>query len=307
MENWIGELAALGTAISFSFGSTLFTLSGRRIGSPLVTRTRLFIAATAAILVHWIIIGEPLPLDAGAHPWFWLGLSGLVGLALGDASLFQAFVMLGPRLSMLVMALAPVLSVILAWLFLGETLTMRELTGIGLTVAGIAWVVSERRGRKRGFTPEVEDDDTTRTYIIGLLFALGGALGQAGGLILSKVGLANEFSPLSANAIRLFVAALFIWILPLLNRRLAQDVKTLRAQPVVVVMITIGALIGSTLGVWLSLVAVQRTEVGIASTLMALTPIFLLPVGYFVFKETISWQAILGTLLAFGGSALLFL
>lgn len=307
MENWIGELAALGTAISFSFGSTLFSLSGRRIGSPLVTRTRLFIAAVAAILVHWIFMGEPLPLDAGTHPWFWLGLSGLVGLALGDASLFQAFVLIGPRLSMLVMALAPVLSVILAWLFLGETLTLQELIGIGLTVAGIVWVVSERRGRKRGFTPEAEDDDSTRTYIFGLLFALGGALGQAGGLILSKVGLANDFPTLSANAIRLFVAVLAIWILPLLHRCLTKDLTTLRAKPGVVVMITIGALIGSTLGVWLSLVAVQQTQVGIASTLMALTPIFLLPVGYFVFKETISWQAILGTLLAFAGSALLFL
>lgn len=304
MESYLGELAALGTAMAFSVGSTLFTLSGRRIGSPLVTRTRLAISSLAAMLIHWVFMGSLLPLDAGSHPLFWLGVSGLVGLALGDASLFQAFVMIGPRLSMLIMALAPVLSVILAWLFLDEILTMQHLIGIIVTVLGIAWVVSERRRTQSGTMVAV---DTRRGYIIGLLFAFGGALGQAGGLVLSKIGLADDFPSLSANVIRLLAATIAIWIIPLIMKRLPQDIKTLRSQPRVVLMITVGSIIGSTIGVWLSLVSVQRTEVGIASTLMALTPIFLLPIGTFVFKEKISTQAILGTFVAFVGSALLFL
>ncbi|MEO1647138.1 MAG: EamA family transporter, partial [Chloroflexota bacterium] len=86
---YIGEISVIGTAIAFAFGSTLFTIAGRAIGSPLVNRTRLVIAVLGVMLVHMLIYGEPIPFDAGFQPWFWLGLSGLVGLALGDAMLFQ--------------------------------------------------------------------------------------------------------------------------------------------------------------------------------------------------------------------------
>src|SRR5512145_1333270 len=103
---FVGELAALGTSLCFSFGSTLFTLSGRAMGSALVNRVRLLIAALLVMLLHILTFGQVLPLDAGTGPWFWLGLSGLVGFVLGDAFLFQAFVLIGPRLSMLMMALA---------------------------------------------------------------------------------------------------------------------------------------------------------------------------------------------------------
>src|SRR5678816_2372960 len=120
---FIGELAALGTSLCFSLSSILFTSSGRELGSILVNRTRLLLAILLVIVLHTILYGQPLPLDAGNERWFWLGLSGFVGLALGDSSLFQAFILIGPRLSMLMMALAPVMSVILAWVFLGEALS----------------------------------------------------------------------------------------------------------------------------------------------------------------------------------------
>jgi drug/metabolite transporter (DMT)-like permease len=47
--------------------------------------------------------------------------------------------------------------------------------------------------------------------------------------------------------------------------------------------------------------------VGVASTLMSLPPIFLLPIGRFVFKETISKRAVTGTIIALAGVAALFL
>src|SRR3990172_4181258 len=138
----IGELAALGTALAFTAASVMFTLSGRLIGSALINRTRPLLGVVLMMAIHWVATGQLLPLEGGFSHWFWLGLSGFVGFTLGDAFLFQAFVMIGPRLSMLMMAMAPVLATLLAWIFLGEILSGKDLLAIGITIGGIAWVVS---------------------------------------------------------------------------------------------------------------------------------------------------------------------
>ena len=122
---------------------------------------------------HWIAQGQPLPLDADLSRWGWLALSGLIGFVLGDAALFQAFVLIGPRLSMLLMALSPVIGAVLAWLLLGVTLTGWEILGMALAIGGVAWVVTDRRN---GYG---NPDRAPRAYLIGVLFGLVGALGQA--------------------------------------------------------------------------------------------------------------------------------
>src|SRR6185369_10570101 len=169
------------------------------------------------MLLHLVLYGQLLPVNAGNERWFWLGLSGFVGLAFGDSSLFQAFILIGPRLSMLMMALAPVMSVILAWIFLGEALSPMTILGIIVTVAGVLIVVGERRG---GEVEAKVEPTNRRRYLLGLMFGLGGGLGQAGGLVLSKIGLAHDFPALSGNLIRLIVAGIIIWGLAIVNRQL---------------------------------------------------------------------------------------
>lgn len=299
---YIGELAALGTSISFAFASTLFTLSGRMVGSPLVNRTRLIIALIGVMLVHFLWFGDVLPNDAGFQPWFWLGVSGFVGLAIGDGLLFQAFVMIGPRLSMLVFSTSPVLGALLAWIFLGETLGWQDILGIVITMSGIAMVVTERTGK-----PKNKDaPDNSRTYIYGLLFALGGAVGQAGGQVLAKIGLANEFPTFSALLIRLVVATALIWSLTVAQGQVMSSYRDLKANPRALGMLMIAAILGPIVGVWFSLVAIQNSPIGIATTLSSLTPIFIIPIAYFIFKDKVSKQSLIGTLIAVGGSTLLF-
>jgi drug/metabolite transporter (DMT)-like permease len=58
--------------------------------------------------------------------------------------------------------------------------------------------------------------------------------------------------------------------------------------------------------VWLNLVSVQNTNLGVSSTLASLMPIFLIPISYFVYGERITKQAIVGTFVAFVGVVLLF-
>lgn len=303
MTQFIGEFAALGTALMFALGSTLFTLSGREIGAALMNRTRLLIAVLFVLAMHSLLVGNPFMMDAGTNQWFWLGLSGFVGLALGDAALFQGFILVGPRISMLMMALAPVLSAILGWMFLGESLTALEIGGIIFTVAGIGIVVVDRQGK----TKEGETAENSRQYFIGMLFAFGGALGQAVGLILAKIGLGHEFPAISALLIRLTVALIAIWVFSIVRGELRSSVRTIRAHPRAMAMLTIAALLGPVFGVWFSLIAVQHANVGIASTLMSLTPIFLMPITYFAFKDRITLQAIIGTIVAFAGTVLLFI
>ena len=297
MLSYLGELAALATSLTFSVGSTMFTAAGRRLGSLVVNRTRLVIAVVFLSIAHQVVLGSLFPLDVAPERWLWLGLSGVVGLVLGDIFLFQAFVLVGPRLSMLMMSLAPIIAALEAWVFLGETLTGGQVFGIVVTIAGIGWVVMEGNGQHRN------DHDYGR----GILLGLGGAIGQATGLVLAKNGLGGEFSPISANMIRMIAAIVVLWGITFFQGQAKATIQTLRNDPKGVLFTTGGAFLGPFLGVSLSLFAIQRVEVGVASTLTALPPVFLLPISYFVFKERFGWGAVAGTLLAMAGVAALFL
>lgn len=300
MNAHLGEIAALATALCWSATAIFFAIASRRAGSIQVNRMRLLFALLFLVATHTFVTGRLLPLDAGGARWIWLGLSGIIGLALGDAFLFQSYVEIGARLGSLMMSLAPVLSALLAGLFLGERLAPLQWLGVFVTVGGVGWVLMERN-------PQEQVQSDRKRHVRGILLGLGAATGQAVGLILSKIGLGTDFSPLSANLMRVLVAATAIWFVALLQRqarptfeKVRQDSATLRAT-------IFGAFFGPFIGVWLSLFAVQRTAIGVASTLIALPPVFLVPISHYFFHERIGWQAIAGTIVAFAGVGLLFL
>lgn len=295
---FIGEIAALATSFFFAMTALIFTQTGRMVGSQVTNRVRLAFALIYLMVINAALFREPLPLSADPARWAWLGLSGVIGLSLGDTFFFQALVSLGARLGTLLLSLAPIFGALIAWAFFGETLTVLQITGIVLALAGIGWVVLAHR----------EPDDTPRGHTRrGVLFGVLAGLGQAVGLVLSKQGLAGDFSPFQANVIRLFAAALFTWGWTLFEGKAAATMTALREKPQAISWLALGALVGPVLGVTSSLLAVQHTEVGVASTLMALPPVIVLPISYFVFKEKTGWQAVAGTALAIAGVAVLFL
>jgi drug/metabolite transporter (DMT)-like permease len=296
----LGELAALATSFLFSTTSTFFTFAGRKVGSVIVNRTRLVLAVLLLIGAH-LLLRTPLPIHAGGERLFWLGISGILGLVMGDAFLFQAFIWIGPRLSMLLMSLSPIIASLAAWLFLEEMLSPGQVTGIVVTLVGISLVIADRNQRV-----ELEGLDR-RTNYLGILFGLGAAAGQALGLITAKKGLVGDFPALSGTLVRMSFAALTLWGFTLLRGQARATLQKLAENRKTLWLILGGAFTGPTLGVTFSLFAIQRTEIGIASTLMSLPPIILLPVGYFLFKERFGWVAIAGTFVAIVGVALLFL
>jgi drug/metabolite transporter (DMT)-like permease len=284
----------------WAVSSSVFTLASRQVGSVILNRLRLVLAILWLLLAH-ALLRQPLPFQAGNERLLWLSLSGIVGLVLGDAFLFQAFIWIGPRLSMLLMALSPAMAVLLAWLFLGEVLTAVQIVGILVTLTGIGWVVLERNSQAR--LNRIDE----KHYLPGILCGLGAAAGQAIGLILAKEGTRGGFSALSATLVRMIAATVVLWIYTLARGQAAETYQRIAAQPNVLWLGLAGSFFGPFLGVTFSLIAIQFSEVGIASTLMSITPIILLPIGYFFFKDKFGWQAILGTLIAMAGVALLFL
>lgn len=294
----MGEFAALATSGFWAITSVLFTLAGRRVGSMVVNRTRLVIGVVLIGFAHLLTQGTLFPWDVEPERWMWLSLSGVIGLVLGDAALFQSFVMIGPRISMLLMALVPVLSTFLAWLFLGETLHLMQLLAIMITVAGVGWVVMGRRGEG-----EKERD---KSYFIGVLAGLGGALGQAVGLITAKKGLIGDFPALSGVMVRIVAAACVMWILTFMAGRVKITVSSLQDRRALL-WIAAASVTGPFLGVWMSMLAIDLAPVGIASALMALAPVLLLPVDRFLFKKRVGLQAVAGTFMAILGVSLIFI
>jgi drug/metabolite transporter (DMT)-like permease len=291
---YLGESAALLTSLCWSLNSVCFTVAGRRVGSAAVNLGRLLMAWATLLLVHLAAYGSLFPVQAGGARLGWLAVSGLIGFALGDAVLFEAFVLIGARLAMLLMTLSPIFSALLAWLFLGQALTVPKLLAMAVTLGGIGWVVW-------GGGDHEEHPHLWR----GVLLGIGGALGQSIGLVFSKFGLAGDFPPISANLIRVTagVAALLLWFGA--TGRLRGTLGALRDGQATA-FIGLGAVTGPVLGVVLSLVAIAKAPMGVAATLMSLSPILLLPVSHFVFKEKVGGHAILGTLLALAGAAALF-
>lgn len=295
----MGEISALIAAFLWATSSIYFSISGKVFGPSLLNRIRLSFAFIFLIVTHTIFYKTPIPINAPYKQWGWLALSAIIGLVIGDFFLFKSFVMVGPRLGMLIMSTSPVVSALLAWIFLGESLSISQIFGIGLAIGGIALVVTDNGSHQNVFTDQ-------RHKWIGLLFAFGGSIGQAVGLIFAKKGLPPEFPALSGVVIRIMVATIFVWLSALVTRQIKPGLKLISENPKAMKNAFFGALMGPYIGVWLSLVAVQFAKVGIASTLMALTPIFHLPIGS-ILKEKITKQAIIGTLIAIIGVAVILI
>jgi drug/metabolite transporter (DMT)-like permease len=295
---FLGEIAALATAVCWSLTAIFFSFSGRLVGSQVVNRSRLIFALCFISLTHLLLQGSLMPLSAEPFRWGWLALSSILGLVLGDSFLFRAYATIGPRYSMLMMSSVPIVSTVLAWIFLGETVGPLEMVGILVTVAGVGWVVTEKQPGRTA----VEH----KQYSRGLLFGFLGAVGQASNLIAAKFGLVNDFPTTSATWIRIFVAVLIMWGLATLRGEIRPTVAQWRNTTAFRAIIG-GTFVGPFLGIWMSLVAVQLTRVGIASTLMALPPVLLIPISYLLYRERVSKRGVVGTILAFGGVAIIFL
>lgn len=296
MEFRIGEMAALFTAVCWTVTSLAFESAGRKVGSVAVNIIRLVMALVLLSLFSYIRRGMFFPMDATAYNWFWLALSGLAGFVIGDLFLFKSFTVIGSRLSMLVMTLVPPISALIGWLLMGELLSWLNVIGMSLTISGIGLVIFNKQKNKK--QPE-------KIPAKGLLYALGGAVGQASGLVLSKFGM-GDYDPFSATQIRVIAGIVGFSIIIHFFRRWLAVGQAMKHRKAMLLML-LGATFGPFLGVSASLIAVQNTATGIASTIMSITPILIIPFTMIFFKQKVSWQEVVGALISVGGVAMFFI
>ena len=298
-----GEFAALLTAMCWTVTALAFEASSKKVGSMVVNLFRLIAGFIFLSIFCWLYRGYLFPVDAPGRTWFYLIISGLVGFTFGDLCLLQAFVIVGARISMLLMALAPPITALIGWLFLGETMTVKNLVGMALTLTGIAIVVLKR-------PTSSNDDDSSKKIkfsypVWGILLGLGGAIGQATGLVLSKSGM-HGYDAFASAQIRILAGIAGFTILFAFWNVWKTAYKALSNRKAMI-QLSVGAFFGPFLGVSFSLLAVQLTTTGIASTIMAMVPVLIIPPAFLIFKEKVTLKEILGAILAVSGVALFFL
>ncbi|NLM43674.1 MAG: DMT family transporter [Clostridiales bacterium] len=293
----IGEIAALITAICWALNGIAFESAGKKVGSLAVSYIRLPIGFFLLSIYSFFSRGLAFPVDATNHTWFWLSISGLIGFVLGDMFLFQAYVEIGSRISLLIMSAAPPLTALFGFLIMGEKISFLGLAGIFITMAGICMVILSRN--------PVEKKVEFNRPIKGIVYASLGALGQAFGLIFSKFGL-GSYDPFAGTQIRV-IAAFIVYTIIITVRNKWPEIKSAFDNMKAIGAIALGAVFGPFIGVGFSLLAVQYTATGIVSSISSISPVVIIPASIAIFKEKVLPKEILGAFISVAGVILLFL
>jgi len=293
---YTGELISLGTAMCWTLTVVSFEYAGKRVGSLPVNIIRLLFGFIFLGITLTVLSGSFIPIDASISTWSWLILSGMVGLVIGDLFLFQAFIDVGGRISLLVLSLVPVISAVLGLLFFNEILSSLQIIGMTITISAIAFVILFRKQKVT-----IEHPHSKR----GVLFAFIGAISQAVGLILSKQGM-GDYSAFASTQIRVISAIIGFVILITIRKEWTNVLKAFKNKTAIKFII-VGSIFGPFLGVSSSLLAMQYTDIGISTTIAQLNVILIIPFSIILFKESVNYKEIIAAIIAFAGVALLFL
>jgi len=293
----LGQIFALLTALCWAQNSLIYSHLGKKTGSDAVTHIRLWLAIPVMVVVNYIFTGQIFPFDLPLQPLIFILISGFFGFFVADLFLFRAFVEIGPREALVVMTTSPVFSLVFSWIFLGERLSIIKIAGILIILGGVIWVILEERdGENQGLGNSLR----------GTFYALLGALTQAVGLIFAKMGMLEGVHPVSTNFIRITAGLAGLFLYSLIRGKVRSDFRSFRNGRNFLLLL-FAVIVGPVLGIILSLYALNWAPVGIITTLMQVSPVLLLPVDIFVFRKKVKAGAILGTVLAVGGTTLLFL
>lgn len=299
--NYIGILAAFGTTLGWAACIVFFTSASKRIGVLYQNFYRVLIAAIVLLILHTIIFGVPFP-AVTTRQLILMSISGFAALVIADTCLYESCVEIGPRVGSLLFSLYPLVTALLAWIILGEKLKTFAWISIAVTLGGVWWVISEANKGKDGHEEAIKPVRLFRGVILGFLSAIGQALG----FIIAKPMMLGEGSldPFSANMIR-FIAATVGFAVIIIIRGQTKKAVTIPNLGKAMIFIIAGVLVGNVFGSWLSLLSVKLLPAGIATTIMAMTPIAILPIVIFAYKEKVSWRAALGAVVAMLGIAIL--
>ena len=295
-----GLWAAVGAAFCWTISATAFTEAGRRIGSVPVNLLRLL---AAVLFLGLALLCWPAMSTGGLRAtenWWWFGVSGAAGFFLADLCLFRAFLDIGPRRTLLTLSLAPPVSALMGALWLGERLGWIQWLGMAVTLAGVIWGVMESDTRDRA--PGGAEARRGR----GIALAALGMLAQSISVVISKRGIGSGLSPVEATLIRV-CAGIVCFCLFIVATRQAQRVVVGARNSRAMGILMIGALAGPALGVGLMMRSLMSVPSGVSQTVLATTPVLIIPFSALLHRERITWIRLAASLLALAGVAMLFL
>ena len=302
---YFGELISIGVAFSWTATALLSELGSKRLGNLTLNVLRMGLALLFSMVLFLVVMGSPLPPVGSMEVCGWMLLSGVVGYVIGDFCLFQCYIIIGSRYGQLFMTLAPMAAALMAWITLGQQMTPSSLVAMLVTLLGISISVLGRGEHHKV---------SLKLPLNGVLFAIGAALCQGIGLVLSKIGMDHYDTstqpawliPFSANFLRC-IAGIIGFSLLLYFREGLKPLRDAIHDRKGMAVATATTIFGPFVGVGFSLMAVQYTSAGIASTLMALTPIIIILPSHWLFHQRITWQSVLGAVISFIGVSLFFL
>lgn len=308
---YLGEIISLAVAVSWTVTALFAEVASKRIGSLQFNVVRMFLSIVMLGLTLWCFTGSPVPLYANGDAWLWLSLSGFVGYLLGDYCLFNSYILIGSRFGQLFMTLAPIAAAFSAWAILGERMSFQAVVGMLVTISGIGLSVLNKGGGKHRLSLKLP--------LKGVLFGIGAGIGQGVGLVLSKVGMnhyvqsipageemVTDLMPFASTMIRAITGFVGFFLVMIFQKKHSTMSVVLRNRKGMNAALW-ATFAGPFIGVSLSLMAVQYTEAGIASTLMALTPIFILWPSSFFFGQKVTAKEIAGAVISVVGVSLFFL
>ena len=303
--NYIGELISIGVAFSWTATALLSEFGSKRLGNLTLNVLRMGLALLFSMVMFWVVQGSPLPFGGTIEAYGWMLLSGLVGYVIGDFCLFQCYIIIGSRYGQLFMTLAPPSAALMAWATLGQEMNGMSIVAMLVTLVGISISVLGRGEHHKV---------SLKLPLNGVLYAIAAALCQGIGLVLSKIGMDHYQTaaipewlvPFSANFFRCVAGIIGFGILLYLREGVAPLREALHDRKGMAAA-TATTIFGPFMGVGFSLMAVQYTEAGIASTLMALTPIIIILPSYWLFHQKITWKAVVGAIISVIGVSLFFL
>ena len=307
---FVGEIISLVVAVSWTVTALFAEVGSKRLGSLQMNVIRMVLSLLMLGTTLWWFTGSPVPLYADGKAWFWLSLSGFGGYLLGDYCLFNSYIWIGSRFGQLFMTLAPPTAALFGWMLLGETLAWNALLGMLVTLTGIGISVLNK-----GTSNKL----SLKLPLKGVLFGIGAGVGQGVGLVLSKVGMTHyemsipageemvaDLMPFASTFIRAVTGAVGFLIVMGMQKQFHTLVTCVRDGKGMNAAVW-ATITGPFIGVSLSLMAVQYTEAGIASTLMALTPVFIIWPAHFFFGQKVTFKEVVGACISVIGVSLFFI
>lgn len=303
--SYIGELISIGVAFSWTATALLSEFGSKRLGNLTLNVLRMALALLFSVVLFWTVTGSPLPTIGSIEACGWMLLSGVVGYVIGDFCLFQCYIIIGSRYGQLFMTMAPLAAALMAWITLGQQMTLMSVVAMFITLIGIGMSVLGRGEHHK---------ISLKLPLNGVLFAIGAALCQGVGLVLSKIGMdcynsadqSEWLIPFSANFLRCMAGIIGFSLLLYFREGLKPLREALHDRRGMTVAVAT-TIFGPFVGVGFSLMAVQYTSAGIASTLMALTPIIIILPSYWLFHQKLTWRSVVGAFISVLGVSLFFL